>query len=175
MKYMEQQMQNQIESGMSEAARCYDLIAELKEECLRLESCLTSKTEIANQLKDGLADAFERETNLKAERDALAAQIELHKQRASKLSSLVDELIDHLRYNKTEQDDVLQEFWDKEEAIASVPKNPQQALVEIRVEAGRAGFVEGATKQKEIGWCSVYGMQDGANEYAEQIRQGGAK
>jgi hypothetical protein len=53
--------------------------------------------------------------------------------------------------------------------------NVDKALAEIRAEAGRAGFVEGATKQKEIGWCSVYGMQDGANQYAEQIRQGGAK
>ncbi len=75
---MEQQMQDQIEDGMSEAALAmvwYDLVSELKAECLRLESCLASKTEIANQLKDGLADAFERETNLKAERNALACQV----------------------------------------------------------------------------------------------------
>lgn len=59
--------------------------------------------------------------------------------------------------------------------IKASDKTPAQHLAEIRAEAGRAGFIEGATKQKEIGWCSVYGMQDGANQYAASIRKGGAK
>jgi len=112
----------------------------------------------------------EKAEKLEAERDALAAQIELHKQRASKLSSLVDELIDHLRYNKTEQDDVLQEFWDKEEAIASVPSNPQQCLAEIRAEAVLQ-FSHWA-----FDTCpNIDCMFDDKDDYIAKIRQGGAK
>lgn len=75
MSYMEQQMQQHIEAGLSEADRCYSRIAELEAECGRLEANLASKTEIANQLKDGLAESFEERMKLKAERDDFAAKL----------------------------------------------------------------------------------------------------
>ena len=49
-------------------------IAVLKKECERLKANLESKTDIANQLKDGMADVFEKNASLQAERDALAAK-----------------------------------------------------------------------------------------------------
>lgn len=46
----------------------------LQKECERLKANLESKTEIANQLKDRMADMFEKSVALQAERDALAAR-----------------------------------------------------------------------------------------------------
>lgn len=69
-----------------------------------------------------------------AERDALAAQAAAYKERSSELYKLCDELIDHLRYNKAERDDVLREFWAKQEAIKHVPSDPKQCLANVKVD-----------------------------------------
>jgi len=50
MEYMGQQMQNQIEAGMSEAARCYDLIAELKAERDQARLLSIKQTEMIEEL-----------------------------------------------------------------------------------------------------------------------------
>lgn len=49
----------------------------LETENKRLDANLTSKTEIANQLKDGLADAFERESKLKGMLEVFRAALEI--------------------------------------------------------------------------------------------------
>jgi len=63
--------------------------------------------------------------------DALVAQVAAYKERSSQLNKLCDELIDHLRYNKAERDDVLNSFWAKQEAIKHVPSDPQQCIAKI--------------------------------------------
>jgi len=60
---------------------------------------------------------------------------------------------------------------------------PQQALAEIRAEAGRAGFIAGAATGHAEGYDyglirgenpTGFDFSDEADQYAEQIRQGGA-
>lgn len=63
--------------------------------------------------------------------DALVAQVAAYKERSSQLYKLCDELIDHLRYNKAERIEVLDEFWAKQEAIKHVPSDPQQCIAKI--------------------------------------------
>jgi uncharacterized membrane protein YccC len=48
---------------------------------------------------------------------------------------------------------------------------PQQALAEIRAEAGRAGYLQAI---HDLGYRDSC-LTDRANKYAEQIRQGGAE
>jgi len=125
MEYMEQQMQNQIESGMSEAALAmvwYDLVAELK-----------------------------------AERDALAAQLVAIQDAALKPRGRTrQQWIDNITRN-------------------ALGITARQHLSEIRAEAGRAGFIAGYM------WHVIEDHDDVEKQwagqeselYAEQIRQGG--
>ncbi len=118
---------------------------------------------------------------MKAERDALATQVAAYKERSSELYKLCDELIDHLRYNKAERDEVLNKFWDKQEAIKHVPSDPQQCLAEIKAETGRAGFIAGSYL-----WCDYHtgsehkddlidDIKSDADQYAAKIRKGEIK
>lgn len=54
---------------INEAAFIENTVDALTSENRRLDLCLASKTDIANQLKDDLADAFMREINLKQKHD----------------------------------------------------------------------------------------------------------
>lgn len=113
---------------------------------------------------------------MKAERDALATQVAVYKERSSELYKLCDELIDHLRYNKAERDEVLNKFWDKQEAIKHVPSDPQQCLAEIKAETGRAGFIEGYEQcHYDIDNDYISRSEPMANEYAAKIRNGEIK
>lgn len=131
-------------------------------------------------LKDHQAMVKECEEKSKAifdatvERDALAAQAAAYKERSSELYKLCDELIDHLRYNKAERDEVLNEFWNKQEAIKHVPSDPQQHLAEIKAAAGRAGFVAGINYLDKV-WCkdATSDVAIAADEYAAKARKGG--
>jgi chromosome segregation ATPase len=172
MEYMEQQMQNQIESGMSEAARCYKRIAELEAECLRLESCLASKTEIANQLKEGLADAFEREMNLKAERDALVAQVETLKTAYKDLCGAINDLDE----TDSDSEEIIDEMWGQvfsvmQDGWNSLSHEPQQHLAEIRAEALDAE----AMQWPEDPYTECSHVRESILASAAKIRQGGAK
>lgn len=113
---------------------------------------------------------------LKAERDALATQVAAYKERSSELYKLCDELIDHLRYNKAERDEVLNEFWDKQDAIKHVPRDPQQGLADIRAEAGRAGYLAALCDYHQIFEvdCNLT-MKEAAYQYATKIRKGEIK
>jgi len=80
----------------------------LQAECDRLDANLASKTEIANQLKDGLAESFEKQMSLKADRDALAV----------KLAGVLDELCDF----KSALDGMLMSGMGSEEIIEDLNK-----------------------------------------------------
>lgn len=111
--------------------------------------------------------------DLTTERDALAAQVEQLEEEVLRLHFFDIDVIRCLKtiaFEHNHQDMALYQELAKKCMNDIASRKP---LCEIRAEAGRAGFIEGATKQKEIGWCSVYGMQDGANQYAESIRKGG--
>lgn len=73
-----------VEGFADEAELIENSINALTDENRRLDLCLASKTDIANQLKDNLADAFMREVNIKNESDRYA----------KKLSGILDELCD---------------------------------------------------------------------------------
>ena len=96
---------------------------------------------------------------LKAERDALAAQVEAFKKIREDWKGLA------INDAKT-----LIAF------IEAADKAPQQHLAEIRAEAGRAGFVEGV-RQEMLDKFGLFYLetQDRANQYAEQIRKGEVK
>lgn len=137
------------------------------------------KAEVYNvQLERQLSDERMENLRLKTERDALVAQGAAYKERSYQLNKLCDELIDHLRYNKAERDEVLNEFWNKQEAIKYVPSEPQPCLVEIKADAGRDGFVSGYEKC----WRESYGtkpntdsVDEYADSYAAKVRQGGGE
>ena len=117
--------------------------------------------------------AMRENDKLKAERDALATQVAAYKERSSELYKLCDELIDHLRYNKAERDEVLNEFWDKQDAIKHVPRDPQQCLAEIKAEAGRAGFVDGLKVMHGKSYKLSEVLERAADQYAAKIRSTG--
>lgn len=135
----------------------------LAAENARLDSNLSSKTELANQLKDSLADAFEREMNLKAERDALA----------SKLGQIADAWVAAGCWPDTIEE--------KQALGAAINRQPDQYMRDVKAEAVQAGwnacvdyliensssdlFTDGEAEQtKEVG-----------KEYAAKVRQGGAE
>lgn len=109
---------------------------------------------------------------LENERDALAAQVAAYKERSSELYKLSDELIDHLRYNKAERDEVLNKFWDKQEAIKHITSDPHQCLAEIRAEAvnGLAIYICDRAFKEAVFKSEVIKL---ASEYAAKVRQGG--
>ncbi len=73
-----------VDGFADEAKLIENAIDALTDENRRLDLCLASKTDIANQLKDNLADAFMREANIKNESDRYA----------KKLPGILDELCD---------------------------------------------------------------------------------
>lgn len=128
MEYMEQQMQNQIESGMSEAARCYERIAELE------------------------------------------AQVEILQKHIERVALCY--------YNNTGHEPSLSVFHRAlDEAENAVFKEPSSCLAEIRAEAGRTGYLqalEDIDSEDDDKWTAT-SNEEAANQYAEKIRQGGAK
>lgn len=127
MEYMEQQMQNQIEYGMSEAVRCYERIAELEAQVEHLCYQITK-----------IALCYDNNTG--------------HEPSLSVFHRALDEA---------------QEF---------IEKAPQQCLAEIRAEAGRAGYLQGhLDAMGDTDEIDKEHAEYRANQYAEQIRQGGAK
>lgn len=64
--------------------------------------------------------------------------------------------------------------YDYEAINAEINKTPQQCLAEIKAEAGRAGFIACAEWVGDSEY-EVSHMLKTADEYAEQIRQGGVK
>lgn len=130
--------------------------------------CDELRVELAKtkQQRDALAsevdESNERVAEVTAERDALAAHaLELIKACQLAVSMFVANDINVPNTIETLQD--------------AIDATPRLCLAEIRAEAGREGFIEGARQQKQIGWCSIYGMQDGAHKYAAKEQQGGAE
>jgi hypothetical protein len=164
----------------------------------RLAANLASKTEIANQLKDGLADAFERETNLKAERDALAAQVarlenELRQQKLIHVGFTNETQVQFVTEHKQDgqfcpsSDDgcyiplyMLNIHAHRVGPDSEIYKEHcelwkhKKHLAEIRAEAALAGYIRGGMDQSLAPeGPSVREMR--ADQYAEKIRQGGAE
>lgn len=97
---------------------------------------------------------------LKAERDALAAQLE----------SFVDVLMNSENINKSTKE-LISGIW-------SCRATPQRCLRDVQAEAGRKGFIECSTR-----WnlCNAFGefvlpeeIEAVADEYAATVRQGSA-
>ena len=56
----------------------------------------------------------------------------------------------------------------------AIESTPQQCLLDVKAEAGRAGFIEGVRQmcENEIGWFD-HDAESCANHYATKVRQGG--
>lgn len=102
---------------------------------------------------------------------ALAAQVEALKLSDSELHALVEDLIDHLRYNKRESTDVLETYWDRLSAIQTTQISPQQHLAEIRAEA----VLEFVALLPQFAYDTNSDIEKFANQYADSIRQGEVK
>jgi hypothetical protein len=123
------------------------------------------------QLSAELRTAKDENDALKAERDALAAQVEVLKVSLSEAQQTVGFLSHHLRGRMGEV--ALIDLAEKADHWASVLQAvPAQHLAEIRAEAGRVGFIAGANE-----FSASASMDDHiellANLYDEKIRQGG--
>lgn len=68
------------------------------------------------------------------ERNTFLPQVLLLRQSNKDLRRLCNELINHLRYNRRESTEVLDEFWNKEAAIAYVPVDPKECSKQIKIE-----------------------------------------
>ncbi len=106
MEYMEQQMQNQIESGMSEAARCYDRIAELEAQIEQLSIlCLAYEDKmpfpaVTKELFDPIFKARTLLAEIRAEagRDGyVAAALQLTDEPMSWIDSHADKHAEQIR------------------------------------------------------------------------------
>lgn len=107
---------------------------------------------------------------LRNERDALAAHNSAYAKTYFRFQDLCNELIDHLRYNKCERSEVLDDFWNKLDAIG-LPNSPRQCLRDVQAEAGRKGYIAclNFACHTPDNWLSL------ADKYAESVRQGGAE
>jgi hypothetical protein len=112
---------------------------------------------------------------LTAERDALQARVELLRDALSEAQQTIGFLSHHLRGRMAEA--AIIDMAEKADSWAVIlNQSPTACLAQVRAEAGRAGFVSGYSK----GWndyAGVYGFRREplADQYAERIRQGGAK
>lgn len=108
---------------------------------------------------------------IKAERDALAAQVENLLYVSKELSACISE------YKNLPQQSVKQAMFNINNRLQPrINLTPQQSLNEIRAEAGRAGFIAGYHKMHiefagSLAPSGSAGMA--ADEYAESIRNGG--
>ena len=104
----------------------------------------------------------------------LLAQVEALKLSDSELHALVEDLIDHLRYNKRESTDVLETYWDRLSAIQTTQISPQQHLAELRAEAVISAIDAHKNNVMTFGFDSAIRVTD-LIKYAEQIRKGEVK
>lgn len=84
-----------VESFIDEAKFIESVVDSLTDENRRLDLCLASKTDIANQLKDNLSDAFMRKISqdariaeLEAVNEQLAHELSVHEPSTDKLADL---------------------------------------------------------------------------------------
>lgn len=123
------------------------------------------------QLERQLSDERMKNLRLETDRDALATQVE-----ALKKAVVSTKARGNLLYGLTVQlihgSELCGSDWDyiSEAQVLEI----QQCLTEIKAEAGRAGFVDGARQMAEndIGWYCHH-LESCANEYAAKMRQGG--
>jgi hypothetical protein len=119
-----------------------------------------SKINVYDAFIDDPLSAFYEFNKLKAERDALAAQVEALKDTANSAYC-----------NWRSSSDV---FGGMQRLIAAVEATPTQCLSEIKAEA-ILGFATYIDSTGELSGDDCTFIIDEANQYAEQIRQGGAK
>lgn len=119
----------------------------------RLTSNLASKTEIANQLKDQLAESFEK-------RMELAAQVEVLRVAGSKA-------LEYLIYPAKRSSGASDSYEKLSEAIAATQ---QQHLRELRAEA----VLEFVSSLPSIAYMKKELLIE-ANQYADRILQGSAE
>jgi len=110
---------------------------------------------------------------IKVERDALAAQVETLKTAYKDLCGAINDL------DETDSDS--EEMWGQVFSVMSdgwnsLSREPQQHLVEIRAEAGRAGYLQGhLDAMGDPDEIDKEHAEHRARQYANKIRQGGAK
>lgn len=148
MEYMEQQMQQQIEAGISEADRCYTRIAELEEQ----------NAALATMHVDNVRHIWESRNcgsceELAEKHDSLMATV-----------AVLREYIERGAPINTNPE--------KCERVKILAATPIQHLAEIRADAGRAGVVYGVVSLKKAQLLGVkFNTDNCAIQYAEIIRQ----
>lgn len=180
MEYMESKMQEQYDAQnelIKEISRLQDLLAKhgICDDCGELynhrfdepfASCGCKQSEWYE-----LTPHMKQVLELKAERDALAAQVEASNK---VLGSL---LKTPLGFGGSLQADG--QFYYKvaesvfEKAKAALSKTPQQCLRDVQAEAGRKGFIAGYDAGYEYRFSGI--GDELADEYAAKLRQGGAE
>lgn len=147
---------------MTDKQWCFDnpeeaaeLINKLTEERDALKAQLSGKADIANQLKDDLTDAFERELSLKA-------QVE-------QLRTVIDALV--FGADRKFIDGEMTYMIPANHIISigkAFGKEPAQCLAEVRAQASRDGFIAGCHCGASY---NVHDWDNQAGEYAHKVRQ----
>lgn len=163
-----------LERQLSHSKHTSELLLEENKQLL-VNLSLKSDLLESSMLSEATAKQYAEEVD--KQNAALAAQVEALKLSDSELHTLVEDLIDHLRYNKRESTDVLETYWDRLSAIQTTQISPQQHLAVIRAEAGRAGFVAGFKRRTALGPLRKMWSEEEIieiyNQYAGKIRQEG--
>lgn len=124
---------------------------------LRAAQHEVEKTESALKRVTDYAIGLERYSNqLKSEHDALAATVEA-----------LREVANHYQFKIVASDNAMDEI------VARLGNTPQQHLRDVRAEAGRDGFIEGAQSMKlAFQYSGTYSTQSKADQYAERVKDG---
>jgi hypothetical protein len=157
--------------------RLYDLQMELGPwndvpECVVVESDWPNYQDTWSDIQAVSEGRFAPRAELQAERDALAAQVEVLKPLARRClwgavnwnDHNFDSLHKYCRKSAAEAG-----VFTVDQANALLESTPAECLNQIKAEAGRAGFM--AALVADIQPC---GESEAADQYAERIRQGGA-
>lgn len=154
MEYMEQQMQNFIEAGISEADRCYARIAELEQQNAALAAQVK---ELKSELRQGklIHIGFTNESQVQYVTE-------------DKEEGAFYPNSDNGCYIPVYMLNVHAHRVGPDSKIYCTQLEQGKKIAEIRAEAGRAGFVEGI-RLRSKGPCNDW--QAAADQYAEQIRR----
>ena len=134
---------------------------------MRLESEIKSlRTQVSDSSNEAI-HALAEIMQLKAERDALAAQVEALREVAN----------DAIHFASARKDKVCADpMFVMQQLQNRINATPQQHLAEIRAEAGQAGYAEGYQVGFQTGRIGASNRGGSAsNEYAAKVRQGGAE
>ena len=147
MSYPEQQMQQHIEYGISEAERCYNEIGQLKDRIKLLEQAVRYEADLAEQAI--------------SEREGLKAQVEQLRVASTIVLNARDE-------DGITTSGLLAKFDALSKALSFLPA---QCLAEVKAQAGRDGFIAGYFHCRNEGFQFEDELENSADAYANQLRQ----